>query len=159
MRFKTPFYAVMKAVNRALQENESGTEWFDGSAEIPEIESFFQDQSEFSYGIIGASEADTIPNMDMEIWEMTVELEVYSNYKGKKVIAQTLEALLNYLCTKKAWILLQTELKEEKFQLVDMHVGKLRINLPIFSDKGTWQSGGTNVTFRVGHIKDKKKEV
>lgn len=154
MRIKTPFYAVMKAVNSALQDEDSGAEWFDGSVEIPEIENYFQNQSEFSYGVIGASEADVLPNMDMEIWDMTVELELYSNYKGKKVIAQKLEALLNYLCTGKAWTLLQTELSKENFKLIDMHVGKLRINLPIFSDKGTWQSGGTDVTFRVSHISE-----
>lgn len=159
MKFKTPFYAVIKAVNKALEEDDAGVAWFDGNATIDEIEGYFQTQSEFCYGIIGASEADTIPNMDMEIWEMNLELEIYSNYKGKKIIAQKLETLLNYLCTDKAWNILQTNMRTEEFGLINMRVGKMRINLPIFSDKGTWQSGGTSVMFRVCHINENTKEV
>ena len=66
MRFKTPFYAVMKAVNRALQENESGTEWFDGSAEIPEIELLFctAPDAEMPVGVIHVRDSAVIGRND-----------------------------------------------------------------------------------------------
>ena len=33
-----------------------------------------------------------------------------------------------------------------------MTVGVLRINLPIYSDNGVWQSGNTNISFRVSQL-------
>ncbi|MDU5310886.1 MAG: hypothetical protein E6161_07760, partial [Dialister sp.] len=73
----------------------------------------------------------------------------------RKVIAQKLEQLLNYLSSDGGWELLQKTLNSEGFALISMNVGTMRLNLPIYSDNGVWQSGSTSVIFRVGQLTER----
>lgn len=82
---------------------------------------------------------------DMASWNMSLQLEIYSNYKGRKVIAEKLEALLNYLSGDTGWDALQKELYADGYQLISIKVGSLRTNLPVYSDTGVWQNGGTTL--------------
>ncbi len=154
MIYKTPFMAISKAVYTVLSSNGNGIglEWFDSAVPINEIEDYFKNQAEFAYGIFGAADADCVANKDTAVWESTLQLEIYSNYKGRKVIAQKLEALLNYMSGDAGVSAMQSALNAEGFALVSMTVGALRINLPIYSDNGVWQSGSTNISFRVSQL-------
>lgn len=155
MNYKLPFYAVSKAIYNALSKKEQ-LEWFDSAVPIEEIEDYFKKQAEFAYGIFGAANADCVANKNMATWDTSINLEVYSNYKGRKVVAQKLEQLLNYLSSDAGWELLQKSLNGEGFALISMNVGTMRLNLPIYSDNGVWQSGSTSVIFRVGQLKERK---
>ena len=112
----------------------------------------FHDKSEFAYGIFGASEADCVSNKTAVIWDCSLQLEIYSNYKGRKVVAEQLNALMTFLSSKAGTAALQTALNKEGFALISMQFRPLRVNLPIYSDNGVWQSGSVNVTFRVGQL-------
>lgn len=155
MNYKLPFYAVSKAIYNALSK-KGQLEWFDSAVPIEEIEDYFKKQAEFAYGIFGAANADCVGNKDMATWDTSINLEVYSNYKGRKVVAQKLEQLLNYLSSDEGWELLQKTLNTEGFALISMNVGTMRLNLPIYSDNGVWQSGSTSVIFRVGQLTERK---
>ncbi len=154
MIYTTPFYAVTKALYTVLSSESStvGLEWFDSSVPIEEIDDYFKNQSEFAYGIFGTSEADCEANKDLAVWNMNLTVEIYSNYKGRKVISQKLEALLNYLCTQTTLDAMQTVLAAEDFHMVKCTVGALRINLPMYSDNGVWQSGSTTLSFTISQI-------
>ena len=80
-------------------------------------------------------------------------LEVYSNYKGKKVVAKTLESLLNYFCSD-GYYKLQEVFAGEGFALTSLSVGSLVVNAPMYSDIGVWQSGGTRLTFKLTQTKE-----
>ena len=149
MIYKTPFYAIAKALYTALSDSDIGLSWFDASVPIEEIENLFKTQSEFAYGIIGGSSADCASAKDIAVWDADIDVEVYSNYKGRKVIYQKLEALLNYVSTDAGYLALQTVLAEEGFQLISLSVGTLTVNLPFYGDTGVWQSGQTTITFKV----------
>ena len=154
MIYKTPFTAISKAVYSTLSDanNGIGLSWFDSAVPINEIDNYFKTQAEFAYGIFGAADADCTPNKDTAIWDSSLQLDVYSNYKGRKVVAEKLEAVLNYLSSDTGTAAIQTALNDEGFALISMTVGALRINLPIHGDTGDWQSGGTNVVFRVSQL-------
>ena len=154
MIYKTPFTAISKAVYSALSDanNGIGLSWFDSAVPINEIDNYFKTQAEFAYGIFGAADADCTPNKDTAIWDSSLQLDVYSNYKGRKVVAEKLEAVLNYLSSDEGTAAIQAALNDEGFALISMTVGALRINLPIYGDNGVWQSGGTNVVFRVNQL-------
>lgn len=149
MIFRAPFYAVTKAVYSALKAMPDGLEWFDSSVPIPEIEDFFKAQPEFAYGIFGASTADCMPNKDIAVWQCSLNLDIYSNYKGRKAISIQLEKLLNYFSTQEGWDAIQTALGAEGFSMIDIRVGALSINPPIYAELGVWQSGSTQLNFRV----------
>ena len=102
MIYKVPFVAISKAVYAVLSDtnNHIGLEWFDSAVPIYEIEDYFKSQAEFAYGIFGAADADCTPAKTVAVWDSTLQLEIYSNYKGRKVIAEKLEAVLNYLSRK-----------------------------------------------------------
>ena len=140
-----------KALYTALSKAGS-LEWFDSSVPIDEIEEYFKKQDEFAYGILGAATADCIPNKDMIIWKITTDLEIYSNYKGRKVIALKLEELLNYISSQGGWDAMQNVLKGEGFIIGTVTVEGMRVNLPVYSDKGIWQSGSAGVTLTVNQL-------
>lgn len=154
MIYKVPFVAISKAVYAVLSDtnNNIGLEWFDSAVPINEIEDYFKSQAEFAYGIFGAADADCTPNKTAAVWDSTLQLEIYSNYKGRKVIAQKLEAVLNYLSSEDGKNAIQSALNTEGFALISMTVNVLRVNLPIYSDNGVWQSGSTNISFRVNQL-------
>lgn len=52
---------------------------------------------------MGAADADALPNKDTVIWNARLDLEVYSNYQGKKDVSKRLEAVVNHLCSEAAW--------------------------------------------------------
>lgn len=156
MIYKTPFYAVSKALYGALNESDVSLEWFDSSVPIHEIETHFRKQSEFQYGVFTTATADTLSNKDAIVWDSTIGIEIYSNYKGRKVISQKLEAVLNYLSTEGCWQKLSQALHDERFSLIAITVGRLAVNLPIVGDNGIWQSGSTEITFRLQQIKEAK---
>ena len=154
MIYKVPFVAISKAVYAVLSdaENGIGLEWFDSAVPINEIDDYFKSQAEFAYGIFGAADADCTPNKTAAVWDSTLQLEIYSNYKGRKVIAEKLEAVLNYLSSEDGKNAIQAALNAEGFALVCMTVNALRVNLPIYSDSGVWQSGSTNISFKVNQL-------
>jgi len=152
MIFKAPFTALTKSLYAVLNNNPSvGLDWFDSAVPINEIDDYFKAQAEFAYGIFGQSDADCAPNKTAVVWDGSLQLEVYSNYKGRKVVAQKLEALLNYL-SNDGFAALGTELNREGYSLVSLTVGALRVNLPMYSDNGVWQSGGTTIRFQLHQI-------
>lgn len=153
MIYKTPFYAATKALYGALSADESiGIDWFDSAVPIDEIEDYFKNQSEFAYGIFGAAEADCTPIKDHAIWTMSINIDVYSNYKGKKRITQILEALMNYLSSTAGWNTIQTALAAEDFQMSSIKVNALRVNVPIYGETGVWQSGSTSIVLTMDQI-------
>ena len=154
MIYHVPFVAISKAVYAVLSDtnNNIGLEWFDSAVPINEIDDYFKAMDEFAYGIFGAADADCTPNKTAAVWDSTLQLEIYSNYKGRKVISQKLEALLNYLSSNEGTEAIQSAFNAEGFSLISMTVGALRVNLPIYSDNGVWQSGSTNISFRVSQL-------
>lgn len=150
MHYKAPFYSVGKAIYSALSNMD--IEWFDSSASADDVEEFFKEQSQYSYGILGTSTADAIPNKDTVIWECSTMLEIYSNYKGRKVITKNLEDLLNYLSSQDGWDAIQRELNDEGYVLIAITVGSLSVNMPMFGDYGVWQSGTTSVQLKIQQV-------
>jgi len=152
MIYKAPFYACQKALYTALSSSSIGLSWFDASVPIDEIENQFKNQAEFAYGIIGTATADCQSAKDVAVWNASIGLEIYSNYKGRKVIYQKLEGLLNYLSGATGFQALQVALAPQGFALVSIEIGALTANMPIYSDMGVWQSGQTNIIFKVQQI-------
>ena len=152
--YKVPFVAISKALYAALNNKacDVGLDWFDSSVPINEIESQFRQQAEFAYGIFGASNTDCTANKDVIVWDADIQMEVYSNYKGRKVVAEKLQAIINYICNDTGYNAIQTVLNTEGYALVSMTAGNIGINLPIYSDNGVWQSGGIRLTFKISQI-------
>lgn len=152
--FKVPFVAISKALYAALTDKtcDVGLSWFDSAVPINEIEALFKAQSEFAYGVFGTSEADCEKNSTSIIWTAGIQLEVYSNYKGRKVVAEKLQAVLNYISSDCGYYAIQRVFNAEGYTLVDIKAGNIGINLPIYSDNGVWQSGGLRLSFRISQI-------
>lgn len=151
MNYKTPFYAANLAIYQALSKSGE-MEWFDSSVPVFEIEDYFKKQEEFCYGIVGAEEADCKANNDMVQWVISTDLEIYSNYKGRKVIACKLEELMNFFSSQNGWDTMQDVLHANGFNLTGITVGSMRINLPMYSEKGIWQSGTVNIALQLDQL-------
>ena len=153
MIYKAPFYAMQRAVYSALSQSSIDLQWFDSAVPIEEITELHKNQAEFAYGIMGTQDADCDSNKDTAFWNASIRLDVYSNYKGKKVITKTLEALLNYFCSE-GYDKLQEVFYAEGFVMTSLSVGSLVVNAPMYSDIGVWQSGGTRGAFKLTQLKE-----
>ena len=151
MNYKAPFYAVSLSLYKALS-GKKDMEWFDASVPVFEIEDYFRHQAEFDYGIIGAAKADCRPNDDVVLWAVSTDMVVYSNYKGRTRIAESLETLLNFLSSQEGWDTLQDILQANGFHLWRVTVNNMRINLPVYSEKGIWQSGAASVVLEIAQL-------
>jgi hypothetical protein len=155
--FKLPFTAISEAVYTALSDEhcDVGLSWFDSSVPIEEIYTNFKNQAEFAYGIFGASSADcAIPAKNTVVWDADIQLEVYSNYKGRKVVAEKLEAVMNYFSddNETGYNALQRVLNDKGYALVEIIAEDININLPMYGDYGVWQSGGIRLKFRIHQL-------
>ena len=147
MTYKLPFTAISKALYATL--NGQGLEWFDSAVPITEIEDYFRSQAEFAYGIMDARDTKTGP-----VWTMSINLQIYSNYRGRKDVAQKLETTFCRLVSPDGREALNTSLNTDGFNLVDLTVGAVSISLPIVGDAGEWQNGSIDLKIRVGQLKE-----
>ena len=154
--FKLPFVAVSKALYGALTDKvcDVGLSWFDSAVPIDEINNNFKTQAEFAYGIFGASKVDCLDTKTAVIWDVDIQLEVYSNYRGRKIVAEKLEAVMNYFSRDKdtGYKVLQAILNTQGYVIVQIEAGDIGINLPVYSDNGVWQSGGIRLTLRLQQL-------
>lgn len=152
MTYKLPFTAISKALYATL--NGQGVEWFDSAVPITEIEDYFRSQAEFAYGILGAADMDARDTKTGPVWTMTINLQIYSNYRGRKDVAEKLEATFCRLVSSDGRAALNASLNTEGFTLVDLTIGAVSISLPIVGDAGEWQNGSINLKIRVGQLKE-----
>ena len=152
MTYKLPFTAISKALYATL--NGQGVEWFDSAIPISEIEEYFRSQAEFSYGILGAADMDARDTKTGPVWEMAINLQIYSNYRGRKDVAEKLEATFCRLVSPDGREALNASLNTDSFTLVNLTIGAVSISLPIVGDAGEWQNGSINLKIRVGQLKE-----
>lgn len=153
MIYNPPFYAVTRAVNQALKAQHD-LEWFETNVPMPKIEEHFKNQTEYAFGIFGTSTADCTANKSATVWQTSLFLEIYSNYRGRKVLSIHLARLLNYLSSDEGWEALKQPLAEDGFNLESVSVGTMTINMPVYGESGTWLSGSTTVTFKLTQRKE-----
>lgn len=152
IEIKVPLYAATMAIYQALSgARAAGLEWYEGGTDIEEIENNFKTQAVFSYGILGAADADQNDKVE-DVWDYNIQLEIYSNYPGRKEVAQKLQGLMAALCTENVWDAIENALTPEGFKIIKMSIGPHRLNLPIRGDNGAWQSGSLNVTMKLNQI-------
>ena len=152
--YKVPFTAISKALYGALNDKNCpvAISWFDSAVPIEEINNYFKTAAEFAYGVFGASNADCTANKNTIVWDADIQLGVYSNYKGRKIIAEKLEAVLNYISSDTGYNAIQAALNTAGYALINIDAGNIGINLPIYSDNGVWQSGGIRLSFRISQL-------
>lgn len=159
-KFKVPFIEGTQAIKEVLEAcEELGLMWFDCSVPPEQIHTLFKQQSEFAYGVLTTSDADTKESKSMVFWDFWLDLEIYSNYKGRKVVAQKIEALINYLSDSEdggGFTLLCEKLSAGSYNLLSISTGKLHIGLPERGEIGVWQYGSIPLVL---HLEQKKEEV
>lgn len=149
---KVPLYPATMALYKALSSVRAcGLDWYEGGTDIDEIEDDFKNQDSFCYGILGAADADQNDKVD-DIWDYNIQLEIYSNYPGRKIVAQKLQELLKALCMPEVWEVMDEALAPEGFTTIKMDAGPYRLNLPIRGEKGNWQSGSVSLTIKINQI-------
>lgn len=147
-----PLYPAIMAVYHALKDGAAGdVRFFDGGTSDEEIEAEFRNQATFFYGIIGAAEADQRDGVD-DIWDVEIQLEIYSNYSGRKIVTQKLQAVQTYLCQAAAWDKIESKLLSEDFTLISISIGSHRINQAIFGEAGVWQNGSVPITLKLNQV-------
>ena len=128
MTYKLPFTAISKALYATL--NGQGLEWFDSAVPIAEIDDYFRSQAEFAYGILGAADMDARDTKTGTVWTMTINLQIYSNYRGRKDVAEKLEATFCRLASQEGRAALNKSLNDDGFTLVNLTIGAVSHLLP-----------------------------
>ena len=145
--YRLPFYPATKVLQDVFSKSDIGLAWFDGAEQPEQINSLFKNQAEIKYGVFGFSDADVLNNKTVIFWEFWLDLEVYSNYQGRKIVAQTLQKILGYFSSQEAWDALSEGLLAEGYDLKQIDMGKVHMGLPMHNDIGIWQNGSLPVKF------------
>lgn len=152
-RYRVPFTAATQALRETLEAcDELDLLWFDADTQPEEINVMFKTQEEFAYGIFAGSDADTREVKSGVLWDFWLDLEIYSNYKGRKRVAQKLEALINYLSSDEGFGLLCGKLSKKGFSVLSVSTGKLHISLPIHDNLGMWQNGSVPLVLHLEQV-------
>ena len=151
-QIKVPLYPATMALYKTLKAGEAcGLTWYEGDTDIDEIDANFRDQAAFGYGILGAVDADQNDKVNT-IWDYSIQLEIFSSYPGRKIVAEKLNELMNFMCQGTTWSSLEKLLAPEGFTIISMNIGPHRLNPAIRGDNGTWQSGSVNLVMKLNQI-------
>lgn len=146
--YKSPFMAISKALYQVLSNSDLDMGWFDSGIPVYEIHDYYKEQEDICYGIFGGCNADVSSASDsLKLWQANMDIEIYSNYKSRKVIAEKLEGLMNVL--ESEWDALSEILRSEGFILVSITIGSLNVNMPLYSNIGVWQSGSAKISLNI----------
>lgn len=156
MIFSTPFIAYQSELYALLTtaDEMEDFKFFDSCTSIDEILERLDQQKNVQFGVIADISCNqTHTKTDLPFWNITVRLELFSNYSGRMQIAEMIN-LIGSVATK----------YEEKFRINlsckgyymhKMNVGESVIGAAIANGPIKWQNGYITLNALLEQIKEK----
>ncbi len=158
--YRIPFRAATKALLEVLEScTELDLNWFDGGTSPEAVHNSYKQQAEFAYGIFANSDVGIPDNKSVILWDFWLDLEIYSNYKGRLVVAQKIETLINYLSSESGFGQLCTKLSNSGYKLLSIDLGQMHFGLPVHGDYGLWQNGSVPLILHLEQSSVDEEEV
>ena len=152
MKFSTPFYVFQSEFFKLMTNaDEMDFEIFDSGLSLKEINKLLKQQQTVRYGILtDISGTPTSAKVDAIVWKMTVRIELLTNYKGRKPIAEMItkigEVATAYLD------IFDANLSGRGYSVVRMEIGQSVIGSAITDGAITWQNGYITLNYYLSQL-------
>lgn len=154
MVFKPPFYEFQSEIYSLFTKaDEMNFSIYDSGLSIQEILNDLKNMSSVKYGIIAdVTGSQASAKVDSIIWQMSVRIELFSNYKGRKPIAEMINTITavatQYIDAFSA------NLISKGYQVVRMSVGESAIGSAIGDGSLVWQNGYITLNYFLAQLED-----
>ena len=154
MVFTTPFFAFQSELYKLLTNaDEMDFPVYDSSLSLQDITKQLNFQGEVNYGIItDVTGTPTSAKTDAIIWKMSVRIELFSNYRGRKRIADMItkigEVTTQYIEP------FNINLAKNNYSVVRMVIGQSTIGPAINDGAINWQNGFINIEYYLSQLED-----
>lgn len=154
MKFSAPFYEFQEELYALLTKaDEMDFQVFDSAMTVNEISEQLKNLSEVKFGVIAdVSAAPTSSKVDAIIWAMSVRIELFSNYRGRKKIAEMINKIgsvaTEYLEA------FDSNMMPKGFSVVRMSIGESTIGSATGNGSLIWQNGYINLTYYLSQLEE-----
>lgn len=144
---QTEFYKLM------TNADEMDFEVYDSGMSIQEIMGSLKLMNTINYGIIAdITGTQTAAKTDTIIWQMNIRLELFSNYKGRKQIADMINTVAKVVTTYQNEF--NANLCQKGYFVVRNQIGESAIGSAIGDGNLTWQNGYITITYFLSQLED-----
>lgn len=144
---QTEFYKLM------TNADEMDFEVYDSGMSIQEIMGSLKLMNTINYGIIAdITGTQTAAKTDAIIWQMNIRLELFSNYKGRKQIADMINTVAKVVTTYQNEF--NANLCQKGYFVVRNQIGESAIGSAIGDGNLTWQNGYITITYFLSQLED-----
>ena len=145
---QTEFYKLM------TNADEMDFEVYDSGMSIQEIMGSLKLMNTINYGVIAdITGTQTAAKTDAIIWQMNIRLELFSNYKGRKQIADMINTVAKVVTTYQNEF--NANLCQKGYFVVRNQIGESAIGSAIGEGNLTWQNGYITITYFLSQLEDR----
>lgn len=156
MIFKIPLIPFQSELYRLLSDTEDGVGFpvFDSGVSLDEILPQLKSMAAAELATIAdVSCSQSSAKVDAIRWMVNVRIELFSTYKGRKRVAEMMNAI-GFTVTK-FQNAFGANLAHKGYDLVDVSVGESIIGTPITEGGITWQNGYITLRYQLAQIDEK----
>lgn len=155
MVFSTPFIAYQSELYALLTNADemADLKFFDSCTSIDEILESLDQQKNIQFGVIADISCNqTHTKTDLPFWNVSVRLELFSNYSGRMQVAEMIN-LIGSVATKyeKAF---RINLSQKGYYMHKMNIGESVIGNAIADGSIKWQNGYITLNALLEQIKE-----
>lgn len=154
MIFKAPLYAFQSEFNKMLTHaDEMDFSVYDSGMSISEILADLQHRANVHYGVIAdISAVPTAAKVDAIVWMITVRIELFSNYNGRKQINDMIQTVANVATAYKD--VFTSNLEGKGFSLQRLEPGEIVIGSALADGATIWQNGYITLNYYLSQMEE-----
>ncbi len=155
MVFKIPLIPFQTELYKLFSDRDDGVGFpiFDSGLSLDEILPQLKEMTEVEFATIAdVSCSQSSAKVDTIRWSVSVRIELFSTYKGRKRVAEMMNAI-GTTATKFQGAF-GSNLSAKGYDLVEMSVGESIIGTPVTAGGLTWQNGFITMNYLLAQIED-----
>lgn len=153
MVFKIPLIPFQSELYKLLSDVEDGVKFpvFDSGLSLDEILPQLKEMSEIEFATVAdVSCRQSSAKVDAVRWSVSVRIELFSTYKGRKRVAEMMDTIGTV--TTKFQRAFGANMAAKGYDLVEMSIGESTIGTPVTAGGVTWQNGFISLNYLLAQI-------
>ncbi|MCQ2363180.1 MAG: hypothetical protein MJ041_02495 [Acidaminococcaceae bacterium] len=153
MVFKIPLIPFQSELYKLLSDVEDGVKFpvFDSGLSLDEILPQLKEMSEIEFATVAdVSCSQSSAKVDAVRWSVSVRIELFSTYKGRKRVAEMMDTIGTV--TTKFQRAFGANMAAKGYDLVEMSIGESTIGTPVTAGGVTWQNGFISLNYLLAQI-------
>lgn len=153
MLFKIPLIPFQSELYKLLSDRDDGVQFpvFDSGLSLDEILPQLKELAEVEFATVAdISCSQSSAKVDVIRWTMSVRIELFSTYKGRKRVAEMMNTVGEVVTKFKRPF--GANMAAKGYNLVEVTVGESVIGTPVTAGGVTWQNGFITLNYQLAQI-------